>query len=101
MPSFVIESFIYTQLKLPNFTIATLYIYQDVATRKASEAQAAERRANSDMEHEALLRLEQVERASTAERAEEEAREATASMELVAESLRARVRIFCFSRRTG
>lgn len=49
------------------------------------------------MEHEALLRLEAIERANTAQTAEEEAREARASAEMLAESLRIQVRHPCFS----
>lgn len=44
------------------------------------------------MEHEALLRLEAIERTTAAERAEQEAREARAAAELLAESLRIQVR---------
>lgn len=51
----------------------------------------SERRARSDMEHEALLRLEASERASCAERAQKEAQEAREGVELEAESLRAQV----------
>lgn len=43
------------------------------------------------MEHESLLRLEAVERANSARTAEEEAREAKASAEMLAESLRIQV----------
>eukprot|EP00903_Cladosiphon_okamuranus_P019787 g18189.t1 len=53
-----------------------------------NEAMASERRTKSDMEHESLLRLEAVERANSAQTAEEEAREARASAEMLAESLR-------------
>lgn len=56
--------------------------------RESDEARAAEKRARSDMEHEALLRLEANERAAAAERAEQGARKARASAELLAESLR-------------
>ncbi|CAM9747976.1 unnamed protein product [Scytosiphon promiscuus] len=56
--------------------------------RTSDKAMASEERAKSDMEHEALLRLQANERAAAAERAEREAREARASAELLAESLR-------------
>lgn len=49
------------------------------------------------MEHEALLRLEAIERATSAERAEEAAKSARASAEMLAESLRIQVRCFAFS----
>lgn len=55
---------------------------------------ASERRARSDMEHEALLRLEAQEKISWAERAEEKAREARESAELEAESFRTKVFLF-------
>lgn len=59
---------------------------------------ASERRAKSDMEHEALARLEAIERANSAQTAEKEAREARASAEMLAESLRIQVctRVGCF-----
>lgn len=52
---------------------------------------ASTRRATSDMEHEALLRLEAVERASTSERARDEAKEGRMAAEVEAESLREQV----------
>ncbi|CAM9137313.1 unnamed protein product [Hapterophycus canaliculatus] len=55
---------------------------------ESDKARASEERAKSDMEHEALLRLEAIERATAAERVGQEAREARASAELLAESLR-------------
>lgn len=51
----------------------------------------SERRAKSDMEHQACLRLEATERATLAERAEQEAKGARASAEMLAESLRIQV----------
>lgn len=65
--------------------------HQAEVQRESDEAMASERRATSDMEHEALLRLEAVERANSAQTAEEEAREARASAEMLAESLRIQV----------
>lgn len=59
--------------------------------QEALNAMTSERRAKSDMEHEALLRLEATERASCAERAEKEAREAREVVELEAKALRAQV----------
>eukprot|EP00752_Nemacystus_decipiens_P017180 g15391.t2 len=56
--------------------------------RASDEATASEKRAKSDMEHEALLRLDAVKRANSAQTAEGEAREARASAEMLAESLR-------------
>lgn len=55
----------------------------------------SERRAKSDMEHEALLRLEAAERAASAEKAEEEAKEARRSAEMLAESLQIQVYMLC------
>lgn len=49
------------------------------------------------MEHEALLRLEALERASSAEKAEEEGREVRALAKLEAESLRAQVKTLFFT----
>lgn len=51
----------------------------------------SERRAKLDMEHEALLRMEATERAASAERAEEEAKGARASADMLAESLQIQV----------
>lgn len=59
--------------------------------QEALHAMTSERRAKSDMEHEALLRLEASERASCAEKAEKEAQEAREAIEQEAESLRAQV----------
>lgn len=69
---------------------------------ESDEAMASERRAKSDMEHEALARLEAIERANSAQTAEKEAREARASAEMLAESLRIQVctRVAAFSRYT-
>lgn len=65
--------------------------WQAAMQQEALHAMTSERRAKSDMEHEALLRLEASERASCAERAKKEAQEAKESVELEAESLRAQV----------
>lgn len=59
--------------------------------QEALHAMTSERRAKSDMEHEALLRLEALERASCAEKGEKVAQEAREGVELEAESLRAQV----------
>ncbi|CAM9595393.1 unnamed protein product [Pylaiella littoralis] len=58
------------------------------AQRESAKAMESERRAKSDMEHQACLRLEATERATLAERAEQEAKGARASAEMLAESLR-------------
>lgn len=67
------------------------FFSQDAARRETEQIKLAERRAQSDMEHEALLRLEALERAGEAEQAESETREARAAAESEAESLRAKV----------
>lgn len=67
---------------------------QQAATRREiEEVKASERRTKSEMEHEALLRLEALEIAAQAEKAEKEASEARASAELEAGSLRHQVRL--------
>eukprot|EP00752_Nemacystus_decipiens_P017112 g15328.t1 len=68
-------------------SVQTSKIEADVQ-RASDEATASEKRAKSDMEHEALLRLDAVKRANSAQTAEGEAREARASAEMLAESLR-------------
>lgn len=65
--------------------------------QESDEAAAAEKRIKSDLEHEALLRLEAVARANSAQTAEEEARETRASAEMLTESLRIQVCIHTFS----
>lgn len=60
--------------------------------QESDKAMASEQRAKSDMEHEALLRLQAVEQASSASRAEEEATAAKAAAEAVIETIREQVR---------
>lgn len=60
--------------------------------QESDKAMASEQRAKSDMEHEALLRLQAVEQASSASRAEEETKAAKAAAEAVIETLRVQVR---------
>ncbi|CAM9942479.1 unnamed protein product, partial [Ectocarpus fasciculatus] len=61
---------------------------KDVAQQESDKAMASEQRAKSDMEHEAVLRLQAVEQVSSASKAEEEAKAARAAGEAVIETLR-------------
>lgn len=68
-----------------------LNVQQEVARSEAEEVKAYEQRARSDMEHEALLKLEAQSRAADAEKAQGEALEARASVEQEVEGLRGQV----------
>ncbi|CBJ26609.1 expressed unknown protein [Ectocarpus siliculosus] len=64
---------------------------KDAVQQESDKALAQEQRAKSDMEHEALLRLQAVEQASSASRAEEEAKAAKTAAEAVIETLRVKL----------
>ncbi|CAM9287411.1 unnamed protein product [Ectocarpus sp. 6 AP-2014] len=64
---------------------------KDAVQQESDKALASEQRAKSDMEHEALLRLQAVEQASSASRAEEEAKAAKTAAEAVIETLRVKL----------